>query len=583
MASTGAKLPSSGASVSSSPWSDNAWVNPGNVTAIDTTYASVTASTFDSGDQTYRLRCTGFDFSAIPDGSTINGITVKINNARYANGTGSLDLCQLVSSGTPIGNNKYSTPQALTTTATTDYTVGGTSDVWGASLTAAIVKDSSFGVDIGCLSTGANTDVYIDAVEMTVEYTEPSPPKLYYVIYASAGSEPSAAQIKAGQDATGSAAVASGNETARTTTGEEVFAAAASGLTPSTGYKVSFVWSDGTNDSNVVVTSAWSTAEPVEIDAGIGQAIAAGVQASIVDSTVISCVVGEASAHGLGAQVLAGTTIEAAIGEAVAQGLDAQIIVSAAIEATVGAAVAAGLPAGISQPAEITCGIGVALAHGLQFSLSVTTTIAAGVGAAVASGLAASVATGGAEDDNIIPFDDGGDPAYPFSNTVDSVVLAVAPTSAQVWMTLVATATVRDEFGNRLSGKTVKWSSSGGAVIAAPADSVTNALGVATALLPALAAGTTNINATAEGVSAAPITVTVTAVAAPDTYDSTGATTVIVTAVDRLASWERPRVRRFNDADQKRLHPTDRFFEGLEEASEIEIIWPSKELLRRFA
>lgn len=212
-----------------------------------------------------------------------------------------------------------------------------------------------------------------------------------------------------------------------------------------------------------------------------------------------------------------------------------------------------------------------------------TTTIAAGVGAAVASGLAASVATGGAEDDNIIPFDDGGDPAYPFSNTVDSVVLAVAPTSAQVWMTLVATATVRDEFGNRLSGKTVKWSSSGGAVIAAPADSVTNALGVATALLPALAAGTTNINATAEGVSAAPITVTVTAVAAPDTYDSTGATTVIVTAVDRLASWERPRVRRFNDADQKRLHPTDRFFEGLEEASEIEIIWPSKELLRRFA
>lgn len=81
MASTGAKLPSSGVSVSSSPWSDNAWVNPGNVTAIDTTYASVTASTFDTGDQTYRLRCTGFDFSAIPDGSTINGITVKVWNA----------------------------------------------------------------------------------------------------------------------------------------------------------------------------------------------------------------------------------------------------------------------------------------------------------------------------------------------------------------------------------------------------------------------------------------------------------------------------------------------------------------------
>ena len=173
MASTGAKLPTSGTSVSASPWSDNSWTSPGNVTAIDTTYASVTASTFDSGDQTYRLRCTGFDFSAIPDGSTINGITVKINNARYANGTGSLDLCQLVSSGTPIGDNKYATPQALTTTATTDYTVGGTSDVWGATLTAAIVKSATFGIDLGCLSTAENTDVFIDAVEMTVEYTAP--------------------------------------------------------------------------------------------------------------------------------------------------------------------------------------------------------------------------------------------------------------------------------------------------------------------------------------------------------------------------------------------------------------------------
>ncbi len=186
--------------------------------------------------------------------------------------------------------------------------------------------------------------------------------------------------------------------------------------------------------------------------------------------------------------------------------------------------------------------------------------------------------------DTLKPFDAGGsEPVYPFSGVVDSVTLSVNPVTAQVGMTLTATVTVRDEFGNRLAGKTVTWSSSTAAVIAAPASTTTNALGVSTVLLPVLDDGTTTIGCTVEGVPATGVLVTITATGAPDTYASTGATTVIVTAVDRLASWERPRVRRFNDADQKRLHPGDRFFEGLEEASEIEIIWPSKELLRRFA
>ena len=86
-----------------------------------------------------------------------------------------------------------------------------------------------------------------------------TPPTLYYVVYPSAESEPSAAQIKAGQKQSGAAATASGSETARTTTGEEVFAAAAGGLSGATSYRVALVWSDGTNDSNVVVSSAWAT------------------------------------------------------------------------------------------------------------------------------------------------------------------------------------------------------------------------------------------------------------------------------------------------------------------------------------
>lgn len=82
---------------------------------------------------------------------------------------------------------------------------------------------------------------------------------LYFVIYPAALGNPSAAQIKAGHDATDSPATASGSETAATESGEQIFVDAATGLTLDTSYKIAFVWSDGENDSAVVVSDAWST------------------------------------------------------------------------------------------------------------------------------------------------------------------------------------------------------------------------------------------------------------------------------------------------------------------------------------
>ena len=81
MAATGALYPGSASNVSEGNWSDDAWVNPGNVTAAGSVYATIVAPTYDAGDQSNRLRCVGFDFSAIPDGSTINGITVSVGGA----------------------------------------------------------------------------------------------------------------------------------------------------------------------------------------------------------------------------------------------------------------------------------------------------------------------------------------------------------------------------------------------------------------------------------------------------------------------------------------------------------------------
>lgn len=74
---------------------------------------------------------------------------------------------------------------------------------------------------------------------------------IYYVVYPAAESEPSAAQIKAGLRQSGSAAVASGVEPARSFDGEQVWQSLASGLTAGTSYDVSFVWTDGANDSAV--------------------------------------------------------------------------------------------------------------------------------------------------------------------------------------------------------------------------------------------------------------------------------------------------------------------------------------------
>lgn len=49
--------------------------------------------------------------------------------------------------------------------------------------------------------------------------------------------------------------------------------------------------------------------------------------------------------------------------------------------------------------------------------------------------------------------------------------------------------------------------------------------------------------------------------------------TIILRCENELVDWERPKIRRYNDADQKGLFPGDRAFEAIEYYSEGEIIW----------
>jgi hypothetical protein len=173
MATTGAKFPTATAAVSENPWDDNNWAGGvvSQLTADDTDYANITSSTFDTGLRSWVAKVYTFDFSAVPDGATIDGVIVKVN-ARYANGTASIDLCQLLdANGAKVGTNLADTPVALTGTLA-DHTFGASDNVWGNTLTSAWVKDADFGVAIGFIATGDDADVYADYVTMEVYYTE---------------------------------------------------------------------------------------------------------------------------------------------------------------------------------------------------------------------------------------------------------------------------------------------------------------------------------------------------------------------------------------------------------------------------
>jgi len=82
---------------------------------------------------------------------------------------------------------------------------------------------------------------------------------LHYVIYPANMSAPSAVQVSQGRNSSGANATASGNTTARTTTGQQVFSVPATGLSDNTSYRVAFVWTDGSSFSNVDVSSVWRT------------------------------------------------------------------------------------------------------------------------------------------------------------------------------------------------------------------------------------------------------------------------------------------------------------------------------------
>lgn len=57
--------------------------------------------------------------------------------------------------------------------------------------------------------------------------------------------------------------------------------------------------------------------------------------------------------------------------------------------------------------------------------------------------------------------------------------------------------------------------------------------------------------------------------------------TIIVTAEHYLSNWDRPKLLRYSDEDQKLLHPTDRFFEYAARMAEVTVTWPNREFFKQ--
>jgi len=151
--------------------SEEDWTTPSNITADDSSVATVTLS-----NQTDWLYASNFGF-AIPSGATINGIEVTINKSAVDN-FGEVFVydtdVQLYDGSAFSGDNKEKA--AAWPTSLTDSVYGGSSDAWGVTLTPAMVNDSSFGVGLQAEhQLGGNSAVTtVDYITLEVFYSTDS-------------------------------------------------------------------------------------------------------------------------------------------------------------------------------------------------------------------------------------------------------------------------------------------------------------------------------------------------------------------------------------------------------------------------
>ena len=169
----GPNSPGTGANVTGQ--GTDAWSTPTNIYTANNSYATVSLAKNVISNY---LRASNFGFS-IPANATILGITVNIE--RKSSGAGMRDnVVSLVNgAGAVVGNNNAFSPTNNTgnwptTEAAAAY--GGAADNWNASLTAADINSSNFGVVLATKNSNNTTrTASVDYFTISVTYSVPPP------------------------------------------------------------------------------------------------------------------------------------------------------------------------------------------------------------------------------------------------------------------------------------------------------------------------------------------------------------------------------------------------------------------------
>lgn len=155
--------------VQSGSGSQSAWSFPDNATTADDVYALVRG---ENGEYTDYLWLTDFGVDDLPDGQTVQGITVEIDRTIAASHNVYKDqTVRLIVGGVLAGDNKANTGDTWPTSEAT-ATYGGESDDWGIDWESEDVTASDFGVAIAVSrsSTGNPHTAMVDVVRVTVHY-----------------------------------------------------------------------------------------------------------------------------------------------------------------------------------------------------------------------------------------------------------------------------------------------------------------------------------------------------------------------------------------------------------------------------
>lgn len=152
------------------------WSNPGNATSEDGSNATCDVEKSTYGDWLYAYNF-GFDGEGgVPSGATIEGIEMRLKCYRES-GIGNTIQDSAVylvdGDGSQTGDNQAQATSWPTSSPTWRTGYGGASDDWNATIDAADIRDSDFGVQI----SASNSDMasarmaYVDVVEIRVTYT----------------------------------------------------------------------------------------------------------------------------------------------------------------------------------------------------------------------------------------------------------------------------------------------------------------------------------------------------------------------------------------------------------------------------